>query len=99
MSDISKDYWQIVRAKADDLGTDGCTMASSAFADCCARHDVEYRLGKSAVTGRPLTRAEADLRLRGCMQSRSLLGWYSPMAWIRWVAVRLFGGKAWQGQK
>ena len=91
-----RDYWQRVREAADDLGTDGCTMATGAFRDCCLRHDVEYRTGRSAVSGRRLTRAEADARLRGCMQSRAWLGYWSPMAWLRWSAVRLFGGRAWR---
>jgi hypothetical protein len=93
-----KDYWQIVRDRADDLGSDGCTMATSAFRDCCLRHDLEFRTGRSAVSRRPLTRAEADARFLACMQSRSALGWFSPMAWIRYAAVRMFGQRHWKGR-
>lgn len=89
---VKADYWQLVRDKADALGTDGCTMAGPAFRDCCRRHDLEYRLGRT-LSGKFLTRKMADQRFLACMQSRSMLGWYSPIAWLRYAAVRLFGAK------
>ena len=95
---IAKDYWQLVRDKADELGTDGCTMATGAYKDCCLRHDVEYRLG-TTISGKPLTREEADKRFLSCMQSRSRLGWWAPLAWARYFAVRKFGNKAWKGDE
>lgn len=91
---MTEDYWQRVRAEADVLASDGCTMATSAMRDCCLEHDVAYRLHRT-VTGEPLTREEADVRFRACMQRRSRLGWYSPMAWLRYAAVRAFGARGW----
>jgi hypothetical protein len=94
---VKADYWQLIRDKADELGTDGCTFAGSAFRDCCKRHDIEYRTGQT-VSGKVVTRDEADRRFLACMQSRSRLGWFSPIAWLRYLAVRQFGDKSWRGQ-
>lgn len=88
------EYWQRIRDEADRLGTDGCTMGSAAFRDCCARHDLEYRSG-ATIDGDPVTKHEADVRFRSCMQSRSRFGWFSPMAWTRYGILKLFGQKAW----
>ena len=90
---ITKDYWDLVKAKAHDLGTDGCTLALPAFRKCCLRHDVENRTKQSAVSGRPLTNAEIDARLLACMQAHSWLGWYSPIAWLYYLSVTQIGRK------
>lgn len=84
------EYWQRIRDEADRLGTDGCTMGSAAFRDCCARHDIEWRRG-TTIDDEPVTIDEADARFLACMQSRSRLGWWSPIAWLRYVAVRTVG--------
>lgn len=89
-SRAGKRYWERVRDKAAELGTDGCTGATGAFRDCCLEHDIHYRLG-TTLGGEPITRREADDRFRSCMMAHSALGFYSPMAWIRWAAVRCFG--------
>lgn len=83
-------YWDQVRDKAAALGADGCTKATGAYVECCLEHDIHYRTGHT-IAGEPITRRAADARFRSCMQSRSRLGWYSPMAWARWAAVRIFG--------
>jgi hypothetical protein len=83
-------YWERVRDKAGEIGSDGCTGAGAVFRDCCFEHDIHYRTGRT-LDGQPITKAQADDRFRACMQARSVLGWWSPMAWIRWSAVRLFG--------
>ena len=85
-----KRYWERVRDRAAELGADGCTGATNAFRDCCLEHDIFYRTGKT-LDGRPITKAEADDRFRSCMMAHSVLGFYSPMAWIRWAAVKVFG--------
>mgnify|MGYP003438754089 FL=1 len=87
---IGKRYWERVKDKAAELGTDGCTGATGLFADCCLEHDIAYRLG-TTLDGTPITKEQADKRFLCCMQSRSLWGWYSPMAWWRYAAVRVFG--------
>ena len=85
-------YWDHVYAKAAELNSDGCSYASEAFHQCCVEHDCHYRLG-TRLNGTPITRREADKRFRECMQMRSRFGFFSPMAWWRWAAVRLFGDK------
>lgn len=92
------EYWARVEVVADDLGADGCTMAGSAFRRCCLRHDAEYRTGRTVLSKRRLTRLEADKRFLACMQRHSLIGWYSPLAWVRYWAVRRFGASAWKGE-
>ena len=83
-------YWERIYDKAAELGSDGCSFASGGFRDCCVEHDVHYRLG-TTIDGYPITRREADARFRSCMQCRSRFGWWSPVAWWRWAAVRTFG--------
>jgi hypothetical protein len=84
-------YWDRIRGKAAALGSDGCTMVTEMFVDCCYRHDIEYKTGRS-IEGVPLSRREIDRRFRECIQSRSRLGRFSPVSWIRWSGVRVFGG-------
>lgn len=91
------EYWARVRDAADELGADGCTMATSIRRDCCLRHDCEYRLHET-LSGRALTRKEADDRFLACMQARSVFGWWSPLAWGRYAAVRLIGAPAWRAR-
>lgn len=91
---MSSEYWQRVRDEAGRLGSDGCSLATSAFRDCCFEHDIAYRTG-ATVDGQAQTKQEADVRFRSCMQSRSFLGWYSPMAWIRYGLLQWKGQKAW----
>ena len=86
-------YWDRVRDKAAELGADGCSMATGAFVECCLEHDVHYRTGKT-LRGMTISRRDADARFRACMQARSRFGAFSPMAWWRWAAVRLFGRAA-----
>ena len=90
-------YWQRIRDWAARAGADGCTMATGAFVNCCLEHDFHYAHGHT-LDGQPITRAEADERFRACMQRHSWLGWWSPMAWIRWSAVRLAGGRHYRGE-
>ena len=85
-------YWERVRDKAAELGTDGCSGGTGAFRECCLEHDIHYRTGLT-LDGAPITKDEADKRFLSCMQSRSVFGFYSPMAWWRYAAVTLFGRK------
>lgn len=83
-------YWEQIKAKAEELKSDGCSHVTQAFQQCCHEHDCHYRLG-TRCDGTPITRREADARFRQCMQMRSRFGKASPMAWWRWAGVRLFG--------
>jgi hypothetical protein len=83
-----KRYWERVEHRAGELGTDGCSFASGAFRLCCYEHDIHERTGKT-LDGKPITMQESDARFRACMQSRSRLGFFSPVAWGRWSVLRL----------
>jgi hypothetical protein len=82
------DYWDLVRAKAKELNSDGCTVVADIYVDCCFEHDLAYRTGLT-VYGDPITRKEADVRFRKCIQSHSKLGKFSPLSWVRYAGVRL----------
>jgi len=83
-------YWKDIETKAQELGSDGCTVVADFYLPCCYEHDIAYRTGCD-VYGNPVTRAHADSEFRRCMQSRSRLGILNPMSWWRWIGVRLFG--------
>jgi len=90
-------YWKWVREEALALKSDGCTgVPDKLYEDCCYEHDIHYRTGRT-IFDEPVTRAQADTRLRECIQIRSKLGKLDPMSWWRWAGVRLFGGGAWHG--
>lgn len=84
------DYWDRVRERAAQLGSDGCTGVGPAFRDCCLEHDIAYRTG-ATVDGEPQTKQQADARFLACMQRKSKFGWWSPLAWVRYFAVKKFG--------
>ena len=90
--------WERVRAKAKELGSDGCTGVKDFHLDCCLLHDIYYRTGAD-LDGSPVSRREADAALRKCIQSRSALGKASPLAAIRWIGTRLLGGLRGYGPK
>lgn len=95
MSEQNPDYWERVRAEAARLGTDGCSSITQVFQDCCFEHDIGYRTGAD-VDGNPLNRGQVDAAFRRCMQSHSKVGKASPIAAVRWVAVRAFGWRGWR---
>lgn len=94
MSATNPDYWERVRNEAGRLGSDGCSMALGTYVDCCYEHDIAYRTG-ATVDGVCLTKEEADARFRSCIQSHSIFGWYSPVAWVRFGILKWRGQKAW----
>ena len=90
----SSSYWVEVRKRAKQLGGNHCTGVPDFYSDACDEHDIHYRTGYSLWNQR-LTRKMADKRLRLVIQNRSPFGRFSPMAWWRWVGVRLLGRKSW----
>lgn len=80
---------------ATAINSDGCTGVPDFYLHCCTIHDFWYTTHHD-INGHPITRQEADRRFRECIQSRSRFGGLSPMAWWRWLGVRLFGGSAWE---
>ena len=101
MNEWTEEYRQLVRQKAKELGSDGCSGVPDFHLDGCFEHDIAYRTGCD-VYGNPITRAEADRRFRIYIQKHSplaklKLGFFSPMSWWRWAGVRLFGGSSYTG--
>lgn len=89
-----------LRALAGAVKADGCSSSPDLFfKECCDEHDVYYRTGKDAE-GRPISRQEADRRLRKCQQRFArlkrkgvvpVLGpffWQQVVPWVYWGAVR-----------
>jgi hypothetical protein len=87
-------YWERVRAKAKELNSDGCTGVIDCYVDCCSEHDIAYETGCN-VDGIPQTRAFTDAEFRKCIQSQSRFKMCSPMSYVRWLGVRLFGRGFW----
>lgn len=78
--------------------SDGCTGVPDIHLHCCWQHDYAYQTGmdpREAFEGRLvfLSRRQADAIFRHCNEEEDPLGWFSPIAWVRWVGVRLFGRK------
>jgi hypothetical protein len=91
-------YRELVRRRARELDSDGCSGVPDFYRDACLEHDIHYRTGRT-LSGVPLTRAKADAIFRKRIQQMSVLGVLSPVALWRWAGVRLFGGSSWQGAK
>lgn len=86
--------WNAVRG-------DGCTSSPDlAYTECCNRHDKDYTTGTDE-NGFKITRAQADKRLYECMKRAGvtpIVGRFIVPAFY-YIAVRLFGGSHWEGNK
>ena len=86
--------WEYLKKKyveAQNLRSDGCTASPDLFwKECCEEHDFYYR--HPEIAG--ISRKEADKRLRLCMRKK---GSGRIISGIYWLAVRLFGGRAYKG--
>lgn len=87
-------YWEAVRAKAAELGSDGCSHVADIYVESCYEHDIAYRTHAN-LDGSPITKDQADTRFRHRIQEMSALGSWSPLAWWRWAAVSWWGQSAW----
>lgn len=87
-------YWDDVRVRAAELGSDGCSGVPDWHLDACLEHDIHYRTHRT-LAGDSITKAQADTLFRQRIQADSRLGVFSPMSWWRWAAVAWFGQKAW----
>ena len=83
-------YWVLVRRRAKELRSDGCTGVADFYVDACFEHDVHWRTGHTLWGDRISTR-QANMRFRRVIQDRSPLGLLSPMAWWRWAGVSIAG--------
>ena len=100
--DWTHEYRALVRAKAQELESDGCSGVPDFYLDCCYEHDIAYRTGCD-VYGNPITRAEADRWFRISIQNHSILakvklGFLSPVSWWRWAGVRILGGSSYNSR-
>ncbi len=84
------EYWARVRARAEALGSDGCTLVNEWNQDCCLLHDIMVRTEQD-MDGNPVTRAEADMLFWECNRQRAFLrlSWLDPRSWARFVGVEL----------
>lgn len=104
-------YWNWIRSEAALVDTDGCSAVTGLKVECCFEHDLGYwfardprdafrrfREGALDPWGEAdrITREEVDRRFRRCLQTRSTLGRWSPMAIWRWLGVRIGGQDAWE---
>jgi hypothetical protein len=86
----SSTYWNAVRRRAKELGSDGCTMVLDFYLDACLEHDVHWRTGRT-LDGALISIRQSNLRFRYVIQSRSPFGLLSPMSWWRWAGVTIGG--------
>ena len=86
-------YWRALAGWAKD-NSDGCTGVKDIYIHACWEHDFHYRY---AVTlfGEPITFNEANARFRQVIQGSSKLKWFSPISWIRFAGVKMFGKPIW----
>lgn len=78
---------------------DGCTSAPDfhvEYTACCNLHDADYTTGTDE-TGKRITRAQADARLRACMRahSKTIFGRWI-IAPLYWVGVRVGARAHWK---
>lgn len=79
---------------AEYIDSDGCSFSLDIHVRCCVVHDWFYETHIN-FDGSPISRSEADRVFRHCMQRKSVFRSLGPLAWWRWTAVRLLGGRAW----
>ena len=84
---LTKEYVKLLDSA---IKSDGCTGVKDYYRDCCVIHDLAYR-GAVDPWGVSITRAQADTNLRLCIQSKSRLGVFSPLSWVRYAGVSVFG--------
>jgi hypothetical protein len=90
---MDKGYWQRIAEWATG-NSDGCTGVKDIYVECCWEHDFHFRYGHT-LDGDPITFKESNAQFRRCIQSRSKLGRFSPLSWIRWAGVTLGGKHIW----
>lgn len=80
------------------IRSDGCTGVPDFYFAECVKHDFYYRT-HVGFDGKVIKKSEGDCRFRQGIQRKSKLGFFSPMAWWRWLGVQgRLGHKAWRGE-
>ncbi len=87
----------VVKMKADALHSDGCSGVPDFYIVSCYEHDIAYRTGIGYIDNQPISRKEADIRMKWHVQLCSPFGRFSPMAQWRYWWIRWFSRKHWQG--
>lgn len=86
----------------EGFNPDGCTASPDfTFKDCCIQHDYYYKYHTHRTSGEPISRAEADKKLRECIANRKVLKtkWhYKLLPWVYWLGVRVGGRRAWKSK-
>lgn len=90
INDLHKAYWRLVRRRAQELGSDGCSGVPDFYVLACMEHDIHYRTGRR-LCGKTLTRREADARFLRSMWRWSPLGRLDPIPPVWWLVCRALG--------
>lgn len=103
-------YWDWIEEEAALINSDGCSKVTGAYRKHCLVHDLSYYYArdprdayaryKAGAAGywrraRIITKGDADAAFRRGMQSDSPAGFFSPLAFFRWLGVKLGGRSAW----
>lgn len=97
---LSTDNWREFthtdyRRISEFVKSDGCTGVSELYHNGCVLHDFCYRTHLN-FKGEEITKDEADKLLRDYIWSRSVFGYLSPLAWIRWIGVKYLAERPWK---
>lgn len=97
-------YWAWVKAEADLIDADGCTLVSEWHQECCLEHDLGCHYGRDPrsayrffrggskspwLQATCLTRRECDLRFANCNFGHSRSAAGMFRAIIRYLGVRI----------
>ena len=85
-----------IEAISEFIESDGCSGVPEFYHEACVVHDWYFRTHRD-FDGSPISFEEANRRFKELIQKKSKFGWFSPMAQWRYLAVALFGEKAWCG--
>lgn len=77
------------------IKSDGCTDVPDFYVSACEEHDFYFRT-RHDFSGKIISFKEANRRFRLRIQKQSKFGVWSPLSWIRWAGVSLFGRNAWK---
>ncbi|MCB7128003.1 MAG: hypothetical protein J3T61_00490 [Candidatus Brocadiales bacterium] len=95
------DYAGLVRMRAKDIRSDGCSGVLPLYEDVCYEHDIHYATHRCFYLGDELTQEDADRYLKWGIQYFSFFGRWSPMARWRYRALSSkkglgLGRKSWE---
>lgn len=105
---------QFIDEEVQYIRYDGCSFATNYGKSCCKIHDLEYYYGRSAISAYVayrngiysywkmaslITREESDKYFINCLKANSSLGYFSPVALIRKVFLKLFSSRAWNNHR